>query len=251
MVNKRRSPTDDTRFQDSQSCFWLVVWQNQLGSQNPNQTCWHQKPSRTFWQRKFLKKWLESRFVFVHIMVSRCILVAISKALYLRLESPLWLVPCRHEDRTRPRTMAHRRRKQDHWTWWCTVRAVRNLSSRCLRSMVNLVNDDERQGVGQAPGNSMLGDSKKLQVGLVFQSEWQDKVFHATRKLGQKCQAQPKKVMRTPQAQGNLLHPYQSSETWSSRTIDTWVRSLVLGEEVRNVCNQRNILNGRTHNKCI
>ena len=125
MINKGRSPTDDTRFQDSQSCSWLVVWQNQFGSQDPNQICWHQKPSRTFWQRKFLKRWLESPSVFVHIVVSRCILVAISKALYLRLESALWLVPCRHEDRTRPRTMAHRRRKQDHWIWWCTVRAVR------------------------------------------------------------------------------------------------------------------------------
>ena len=32
-------------------------------------------------------------------------------------------------------------------------------------------------------------------------------------------------VMRTPKAQGNLLHLHQGSETWNTRIIDTWVRS--------------------------
>ena len=34
------------------------------------------------------------------------------------------------------------------------------ISSRSLGSLVKPVNDDERKGVGQAPGNWMLGDSK-------------------------------------------------------------------------------------------
>ena len=33
------------------------------------------------------------------------------------------------------------------------------------------------------------------------------------------------KVMRTLQALGNLPHLHQSSKTWNTRTIDTWVRS--------------------------
>ena len=56
----------------------------------------------------------------------RHVLVAISKKknfLFLRTESVLCLVPCRNEDRTRPRTMAHRRQKQDPLIWWCTVSA--------------------------------------------------------------------------------------------------------------------------------
>ena len=60
-----------------------------------------------------------------------------------------------------------------------------------------------------------------------------------------------RKVMRTPQAQGNLLHPHQRSETWNARIIDTWVRSSSVCGKVGNVCNQRNILNGRIQNKCI
>ena len=33
-------------FQNPQSCSWLVVRQNQVGPQNPNQIHWHQKPTR-------------------------------------------------------------------------------------------------------------------------------------------------------------------------------------------------------------
>ena len=56
---------NETRFQNPQSCSWLVVRSNQLGHQNPNQACWHQKPTRWhFNQRKFHAWRMESSFVF-------------------------------------------------------------------------------------------------------------------------------------------------------------------------------------------
>ena len=59
-----------------------------------------------------------------HFWVCRHILVAISRNfLSLSLQSALCLVSCRNEDRTQPRTMAHRRHKQDSWIWWCAVSA--------------------------------------------------------------------------------------------------------------------------------
>ena len=49
-----------------QGCSWWVVWQNQFGTQDPNQICWHQKPPRRHSdQRKFLKIWMESPSSFV------------------------------------------------------------------------------------------------------------------------------------------------------------------------------------------
>ena len=45
-----------------------------------------------------------------------------------------------------------------------------------------------------------------------------------------------RQVMRTPQAQANLLHLHQSSETWNIRIIDS---------------SAMNILNGRIQNKSI
>ena len=56
------------------------------------------------------------------------------------------------------------------------------ISSRSLGSLVNPGNDDERKGVGQAPGNWMLGDST-LEVGY-SQVSRQEKVHQATRKMG-------------------------------------------------------------------
>ena len=99
-----------------------------------------------------------------------------------------------------------------------------DISSPSLGSLVNPENYDGRKRVGQAPRNWMLGDSK-LEVGY-SQVSRQEKVLQATRtrKLGQKDQAQTKSD-ENPRAQGNLLHPHQSSETWNTRTIDTWVRS--------------------------
>ena len=65
-----------------------------------------------------------------------------------------------------------------------------DISSSSLGCLVNLVNDDERERVGQAPGNWMLGDSK-LEVGY-SQVSRQEKVLQATRTLGQKDQSQTK-----------------------------------------------------------
>ena len=78
-----------------------------------------------------------------HFWVCRHILVAISRNfLSLSLQSALCLVSCRNEDRTQPRTMAHRRHKQDPWIWWCVVSAekksrhkVRDLWSICGMTM--------------------------------------------------------------------------------------------------------------------
>ena len=42
---QRTKSNNETRVQNPQSCAWLVVRQNQLGTKDPNQTCWHQKPT--------------------------------------------------------------------------------------------------------------------------------------------------------------------------------------------------------------
>ena len=57
---------DETRVQNQQSCSWLVVRQNQFGTQSQNQICEHQRPTRWYSdQRKFLEKYMESPSVFV------------------------------------------------------------------------------------------------------------------------------------------------------------------------------------------
>ena len=48
-----KKPYNETCLQNPQSCFWLVVWQNQFGSQDPNQIHRHQEPTRRpYWQRE-------------------------------------------------------------------------------------------------------------------------------------------------------------------------------------------------------
>ena len=58
---KDEVPYNETCFQYSQSCSWLVVWSNQSGHQNPNQIHRHQKPTRRHSnQREFHTWWVES-----------------------------------------------------------------------------------------------------------------------------------------------------------------------------------------------
>ena len=45
-VYQRTKSNTETRVQNPQSCAWLVVQQNQLGTEDPNQICGHQKPTR-------------------------------------------------------------------------------------------------------------------------------------------------------------------------------------------------------------
>ena len=67
MIIKGRSPTMRPRVKNPQSCAWLVVRQNQFGTQDPNHIFWRQKPiCRHSHQWKF-STWL-----------SRCSLSAIS-----------------------------------------------------------------------------------------------------------------------------------------------------------------------------
>ena len=63
---KQKESNNETCFQDSQSCTWLVVRSNQPGPKNPKQIhrrqepiCWH------FNQRKFHAWWVESSVLFV------------------------------------------------------------------------------------------------------------------------------------------------------------------------------------------
>ena len=44
--HKGKKSYNETCFQNPQSCSWLVIWQNQFGPQDPNQTLWHQTPTR-------------------------------------------------------------------------------------------------------------------------------------------------------------------------------------------------------------
>ena len=95
-------------------------------------------------------------------------------------------------------------------------------SSSSLRSRVNPEDDDERKRVGQAPGNCKLDDPKSEVENS--QVSRQEKVLQAARKLGQRDQIQIENEENL-QAQGNLMHAHQSSETWNTQTIDTWERS--------------------------
>ena len=64
--HKGKMPDNETCFQNSQSCSWLVIWSNQFGLQNPNQRHWHQEPTRRHTdQGKLHTWWMESSFVFV------------------------------------------------------------------------------------------------------------------------------------------------------------------------------------------
>ena len=65
MIIKGRSPTM-RHVSRTQSCAWLVVRQNQFGSQNPNLICWHQTPTRRHAnQRKLHTWWVEPSSSFV------------------------------------------------------------------------------------------------------------------------------------------------------------------------------------------
>ena len=114
MISKSRSPTM-RHVSRPQSCYWLVVWQNQFGTQNPNQICWHQKPTRWHSDQRgsFTTWWMESPSVFVQYNEFPDVFLSRLQKFSLRWEIALWLVPCRNEDRTRLRTVAHRQPKQD------------------------------------------------------------------------------------------------------------------------------------------
>ena len=81
----------------------------------------------------------------------------IKLCLSLRIQSALCLVQCRNEDRAWPRTMAHRRRKQDPLIWWCTVSAERKSRHkvRDLWSIQGMITKEkelaERQETGDMP----------------------------------------------------------------------------------------------------
>ena len=197
IIKGRRKSDDETCVQNPPSCSWLVVWHNQFGTQNSNHFVDTKNQladiltkgsfSKNEWNYLLclLKKWS-----------SRCILVAISKAFSLRLESALWLVPCRHEDRTRLRTMAHRQQEARPVNLVMRSQCKEETSSSSLESRVNPVNDDERKRVGQAPGNWMLGDSKSEVENS--QVSRQEKVPQAARKLQQKDQTQIKSEENPP-----------------------------------------------------
>ena len=124
----------------------------------------------------------------------------------------------------------------------------KNISSPSLGSLVNPVNDDEER-VCQAPGNWMLGDWKSEVENS--QVSRQEKVLQATRKLGQKDQT-PNKVWREPFRRKETCCILTRVKTHGIHVPSTHGKDLSkFGEEVVNVCNQRNFLNGRIQNECI
>ena len=66
MIIKGRNPTMRHVSRTHRSCSWLVLWQNQFGTQNPNQIQLTPKTnSLTFWPKEVSRKWMESPAVFV------------------------------------------------------------------------------------------------------------------------------------------------------------------------------------------
>ena len=90
MIIKGKKLYDETHVQNLQRCAWLIVRQDQVSTQDPNQICRHQKPTRRLAnQRKFFR--VTNGIIFFvgsTLWVSRCSLAAISVIFFLiRLES--------------------------------------------------------------------------------------------------------------------------------------------------------------------
>ena len=118
-----------------------------------------------------------------------------------------------------------------------------------MGSLVNPGNDDERKRVGQAPGNWMLGDSKSEVENS--QVSRQEKVLQATQKLEQKDQAQIKSEENPPGTRKTCFMLTRVQKHGIHKPSMHGSDLSKFGEEIRNVCNQRNILNGRMQNQCV
>ena len=78
---QRQKSNDETRVKNPQSCAWLVVRQNQLGTEDPNQICWPQKKTnaRKCWPKETSHVMNGTIFfAFWTSWISRCFLAAIS-----------------------------------------------------------------------------------------------------------------------------------------------------------------------------
>ena len=70
--SKGKKSFNETCFQNSQSCSWLVVRSNQFGPQNPNQIHWHQKPNSQTYKPRELSSVMNG------IILCVCLTLAIS-----------------------------------------------------------------------------------------------------------------------------------------------------------------------------
>ena len=61
--HKGKKPDNETCSQNPQSCFWLVVWSNQFGLQDPNQIHWHLITTRRHANKGKFHTWLMESFL--------------------------------------------------------------------------------------------------------------------------------------------------------------------------------------------
>ena len=118
----RRGPAM-RRVKDPKSCSWLVVRQNQFGTPDPNQICWHQKPTRwhSNWRKFFARRMESSSLFFQYYEFLDVLLYFFSDS--IRLDSK---APCQNEVKRRLQMKALRwqsrdqqlRRRRDPLIWW-------------------------------------------------------------------------------------------------------------------------------------
>ena len=88
-----------------QSCAWLVIWQDQLGPEDPNQIRWHQKTnSQTYWQKAI-------SHVMSGTIFSVCSILAFSAL-------PAALKQCRKENRKEQEKKELWQSQDRRWTWF-------------------------------------------------------------------------------------------------------------------------------------
>ena len=152
---QRTKSNNETRVQNPQSCAWLVVRQNQLGTRDPNQMCWHQKP--TCWhanQREFHAWRVEPFSSFVRHDEFLDVLMQPFQQFFFLIRSES-RAPCQREVKKRLPLKVHSWRSPNHWfqrrrdpsTWCYAARgAPRENPPQYLGYPVNPESVDEGQG---------------------------------------------------------------------------------------------------------
>ena len=111
-------------YPEPQSCSWLVVWQNQSGSEDSNQVRWHQTPTRRHIDKR------EISHVMSGTIFSNCLTSAISAQFAaLRISAPP-AARKRWQKRMQEETGVDR--TPTHTTHLCTYSASQNAPHRCF-----------------------------------------------------------------------------------------------------------------------
>ena len=205
-----------------------VLRQNQLGTKDPNQMCWHQQP--TYWhvdQREFHAWRVElSSFVCSTMWISRCTLAAISIIFFLIRSGSG--VPCQREDKKRLPVKVHRWQNQsqwmrrwrsrDPWIWWCTTRWVRRRTLRTIWAIPSIRRMSKKNKAVLLASGNWCATQTKIHPNIL---KYGDKKTLKMQTPGNKKTGLKLRARRAPGNWCGRWTQRRSFITWGSQIINT------------------------------